>query len=67
MHESQDAGLVFVQAVKQVFGRRLFGSADGSGSCLLRGGVGGKPLGNERIVRGLVIGQTVWWQGRVPC
>ncbi len=59
MHASQDAGLMFVQAVKQVFGRRLLGAADGSGFCLLRGGVGGKPLGNELIVLGLVIGQAV--------
>ena len=37
----RDEGLV---AVKQVFGRCLFGSPDGSGFCLLRGRVGGKTL-----------------------
>ena len=67
IHEGQDAGLMFVQAVKQVFGRRLFGSSDRSGFCLWRGRVGGKTLGNERIVRSLVVSQTVSRQGSVLC
>ena len=54
-----------VQAVKQVFGRRLFGSADRFGFCLWRGRVGSKTLSNERIVLGLVVGQAVRGQGGV--
>ena len=65
IHEGQDASLMFVQAVKQVFGWRLFGSSDRSGFCLWRGGVVGKALGNERIVPGPVVSQAVSRQGSV--
>ena len=50
---------------EQVFGRRLFGSADRSGTGLAGGRVGGKSCANNRIVLGLVGGQAVG--GKAVC
>ena len=56
----------FCKRLSRFYGRCIFGTADGSGSCFGCGWVGGKACGNERIVLGFVEGQAFWRQSGEP-